>query len=115
MDEDLYDEFGNYIGPELEIEDVKETTNGKDEGEVISLEDNDIKIQETEIPLVTKEPSHTKAIVLHEDKKYYQSSEEIYGPDVETMVQDEDTQPLEKPIIQPTVKKTWTVREEQLP
>lgn len=34
------------------------------------------------------------AIVLHEDKKYYPSAEEVYGPDVETIVQEEDTQAL---------------------
>lgn len=33
-------------------------------------------------------------IVLHEDKKYYPSAEEVYGPDVETIVQEEDTQAL---------------------
>lgn len=33
-------------------------------------------------------------VVLHEDKKYYPTPEEVYGPDVETIVQEEDTQPL---------------------
>jgi len=28
------------------------------------------------------------------DKKYYPTAEEIYGPEVETVVQEEDTQPL---------------------
>ena len=35
------------------------------------------------------------AIVLHEDKKYYPTAEETYGPGTETLVQDEDAQPLE--------------------
>lgn len=39
-------------------------------------------------------------IVLHEDKKYYPSAEEVYGRDTEVLVQDEDAQPIEVPIIQ---------------
>ena len=45
------------------------------------------------------------AIVLAEDKKYYPSAEEIYGEGTETLVMDEDAQPLEEPIIAP-VKQT---------
>ena len=40
-------------------------------------------------------------MVLAEDKQYYASAEQIYGADVEVLVQDEDTQPIEKPIIEP--------------
>ena len=39
------------------------------------------------------------AIVLHEDKKYYPTPGEVFGPDVETITHEEDTQPLTKPII----------------
>lgn len=38
-------------------------------------------------------------IVLHEDKKYYPTAEEVYGPDVETIVQEEDAQPLTGPCL----------------
>ena len=34
-------------------------------------------------------------IVLHEDKKYYPSAEEVYGKGTETLVMEEDAQPLE--------------------
>lgn len=34
-------------------------------------------------------------IVLHEDKKYYPSAEEVYGKETETLVMEEDAQPLE--------------------
>lgn len=44
-------------------------------------------------------------IVLHEDKKYYPTAEEVYGPGTETLVQEEDAQPLEVPIIAPVLKK----------
>ena len=33
-------------------------------------------------------------VVLHEDKQYYPDAEEIFGPGVETLVMDEDAQPL---------------------
>ncbi|KAI9359322.1 P-loop containing nucleoside triphosphate hydrolase protein [Zopfochytrium polystomum] len=55
------------------------------------------------------------AIVLHEDKKYYPTAEEVYGPDVETLVQDEDTQPLTEPIIAPVKLPKKYVHEKGLP
>ena len=30
-----------------------------------------------------EEDDNEQAVVLHEDKKYYPSAEEVYGPDVE--------------------------------
>lgn len=60
-------------------------------------------------------PSSRGAIVLHEDKKFYPSAEEVYGPETETMVQDEDTQPLEKPIIAPIREKWWDLSEVEIP
>ena len=38
-------------------------------------------------------------IVLHEDKKYYATALEVYGEGVETLVMEEDAQPLSEPII----------------
>jgi hypothetical protein len=35
------------------------------------------------------------AVMLHEDKKYYPTAEETFGKDTETLVQEEDAQPLE--------------------
>jgi U5 small nuclear ribonucleoprotein component len=32
--------------------------------------------------------------VLHEDKQYYPDAEKIYGAGVETLIMDEDAQPL---------------------
>ena len=61
-------------------------------------------------------PEHTKPqsprqlrervqVVLHEDKKYYPTAEETYGPDTETLVMEEDAQPLEVPIVAPVRQK----------
>src|SRR5690606_35877599 len=54
----------------------------------------------TEVVLTSADAS-ARAIVLHEDKDYYPSADEVYGPDVETLVQEEDTQPITVPIIPP--------------
>lgn len=54
------------------------------------------------------------AVVLHEDKKYYPSAEEVY-PEAETLVQDEDTQPLSEPIVAPIKTKKFEVIEQNLP
>ncbi len=60
------------------------------------------------------EPTH-KAVILHEDKQYYPSAGDLYGPDVETLVQEEDAQPLSEPIIAPIKVRKWTVEEKDLP
>jgi U5 small nuclear ribonucleoprotein component len=93
MDLDLYDEFGNYIGPDIDDE---ESDEGQDFNEYNHQAPKEEEMQEDqeEIPLGNE-------IVLHEDKKYYPEAAEIYGEEVENMVQDEDTQPLTKPIIEP--------------
>ncbi|CAO3621653.1 unnamed protein product [Cunninghamella blakesleeana] len=57
----------------------------------------------------------TNQIVLHEDKKYYPTAEEVYGADVETLVQEEDTQPLSEPIIKPVEVRKFIVSEKNLP
>lgn len=54
-------------------------------------------------------------VVLHEEKKYYPSAEEVYGEEVETMVQEEDTQPLSEPIIAPIQVRKFNVTETDLP
>ena len=54
-------------------------------------------------------------MILHEDKKYYPSAAEIYGEDVEAIVQEEDAQPLTEPIIQPVKVRKWQVEEKDLP
>lgn len=45
------------------------------------------------------------AIVLHEDKQYYPEASEVFGAGVETMVEEEDHQPITKPIIEPVDDK----------
>lgn len=58
---------------------------------------------------------NSRAVVLHEDKRYYPTSLEVYGPDVETIVQEEDAQPLDKPLIEPVKKMKFQLKEQSLP
>ena len=46
-------------------------------------------------------PPASNAVVLHEDKRYYPSAQDVYGPGVETLAEEEDAQPIEVPIIAP--------------
>jgi U5 small nuclear ribonucleoprotein component len=76
-----------------------------------------LKDDEMELDQIREEePSMTStAVVLHEDKKYYPSALEVYGPDVETLVQEEDAQPLTEPIIKPVRKIKFEHVEKELP
>lgn len=119
---DLYDEFGNYIGPDLdesegeddeqkgfpprrhafEVEDVddEEEENGAGNGQLVHRDEMDI--------------AHENRIILHEDKKYYPDAEEVY-PGVSTVTLDEDAQDLHEPIIKPIKQKNFSVLETKIP
>lgn len=56
----------------------------------------------------------TDEIVLHEDKKYYPDADEMY-PGVETMIQEEDTQPITQPIIGIEKSKDFDLVEKTIP
>eukprot|EP00501_MAST-03F_sp_TOSAG23-6_P001340 GSMAST32.ASY1.ANO1.1389.1 assembled CDS len=92
MDEELYDEFGNYIGPELSGSDSE---SGPESG-------------------ATNAAAAGQQIVLQEDKQYYPDASEVY-PDAETRVEDEDTQPITEPIIKPVKAKVFSVLEKEVP
>ncbi|CAG8480432.1 928_t:CDS:10 [Diversispora eburnea] len=116
MDESLYDEFGNYLGPELpESEEEEESPHPMPEvEESFGVEEHE-DINEPSLALMEIDDIPQSQVVLHEDKKYYPSAEEVYGPEVETLVQEEDTQPLTEPIIQPIKIKKFQVQEKNLP
>ncbi|KAF7236546.1 hypothetical protein EYD10_16704 [Varanus komodoensis] len=109
MDADLYDEFGNYIGPELDSDDDDDEI-GRDTKDLDELDDDD------DDEMGDHDEDHPGMdVVLHEDKKYYPTAEEVYGPEVETIVQEEDTQPLTEPIIKPVKTKKFSLMEQTLP
>ncbi|KAJ0988197.1 hypothetical protein J5N97_006553 [Dioscorea zingiberensis] len=112
MDDNLYDEFGNYIGPEIPSEDESPAASDDD---AAASDDGEVPDRRSPSPAApngwlsnaalddgmdTDEPPPSQ-IVLAEDKKYYPTAEEVYGEGVETLVMDEDEQPLEQPIIKP--------------
>eukprot|EP00051_Salpingoeca_urceolata_P011839 m.147134 g.147134 ORF g.147134 m.147134 type:complete len:988 (+) comp17277_c0_seq2:4560-7523(+) len=122
MDGDLYDEFGNYIGPDLDSDDdsEEEIVEPMDVGEPDEAPDVDMAdaSEPSTSAMVARdgfEQAQSQAIVLNEDKKYYPTAEEVYGEEVETMVQDEDTQLLSEPIIAPVVNNKFSTIEQELP
>mmetsp|Transcript_16205 Transcript_16205/g.25511 ORF Transcript_16205/g.25511 Transcript_16205/m.25511 type:complete len:327 (-) Transcript_16205:2429-3409(-) len=118
MDEELYDEFGNYIGPELADSDASDESEEElSEGDQEDENASDGEGQEdmdTEQPQEPIEASDENQIVLHEDKNYYPDAQDVYGG-AETVVLDEDAQPLEEPIIAPVKTKSFSTQEKKLP
>ncbi|KAK7541021.1 elongation factor 2 [Phyllosticta citribraziliensis] len=112
--DDLYDEFGNFIG---EAESEEESDNGAPAADAYVYDDepeDDEPVNDQQLMEVDDEgPSN--AVILHEDKQYYPSAQQVYGADVETLVQEEDAQPLTQPIVEPVVQKKFTVEEADLP
>ncbi|OAF67216.1 U5 small nuclear ribonucleoprotein component, partial [Intoshia linei] len=70
---------------------------------------------EEDVEMQNEEEEDDKRIVLHEDKKYYPTAAEIYGKDVETIVHEEDAQPITEPIVAPLIPKKFYIRHEEKP
>lgn len=64
--------------------------------------------------ITSAEAAAQQQIILHEDKNYYPSAEEVYG-EAEVVVGDEDTQSLETPIIAPIKHKQFVHAEKEVP
>lgn len=114
-DESLFDDFGNYIGPEAPAEPslpqtqghpIGEGGQGEEDGEGRDILDSPTAAEASE---AAANERYRQQIVLHEEKKYYLTAQELYGPKVETLVQDEDTQPLSEPIIAPLKTKHFQI------
>ncbi|KAF6229897.1 hypothetical protein HO133_004234 [Letharia lupina] len=112
--DDLYDEFGNFIG---EAEESEEESQHGATGDAYVNEDeaDEEDVSNDQALMEIDEDGPSNAVVLHEDKQYYPTAQQVYGPGVETMVQEEDAQPLSQPIIAPVVQKKFTVQETDLP
>ncbi|CAD8208930.1 unnamed protein product [Paramecium octaurelia] len=102
-----YDEFGNYIGPEIDSE---EEDNVQIEEEQIAEDD-----QEHVIANRVYIPNQQVAVILNEDKQYYPDAQQVYGRDVEINVQEEDAQPITQPMIAPLKSKEFDIQETQIP
>jgi len=122
--DNLYDEFGNYIGPKLDDDEDSDDDSSDDSDDDdddwgdAPMDDvgptQDVDEGLTTLDGETVEYEGSGAITLFEDKKYYPDAEEVY-PDAEVLVQDEDTQPLETPIIAPIKHKAFALVEKELP
>jgi U5 small nuclear ribonucleoprotein component len=115
--DDLYDEFGNYVGPELETDDEEEDMYRTEIAD--KDEDEDVADVEREEHPMDDETSAiegaSNAVVLHENKKYYPTASEVFGPGVEAIVQEEDAQALTQPIIAPVKKTRFSILEQGIP
>ncbi|KAM1198257.1 hypothetical protein ACFX13_009869 [Malus domestica] len=98
MDDNLYDEFGNYIGPKIKSDKESDRENEDkeipDRHEDTASDDDDATVGSNRW-LTASNVDMDNQVVLAEDKKYYPTTEEVYDEDVETLVMDEDAQPLE--------------------
>ncbi|KAJ7922820.1 hypothetical protein B0H13DRAFT_2230372 [Mycena leptocephala] len=114
-----YDEFGNYIGADLDSDDEEDIPQQQfvpqpSAAPLEGYDDEPMPGTEENALMEVDEPVHN-AVVLHEDKQYYPSASDVYGPDVETMVQEEDAQPLTQPIVAPIKVRKWNVEEKDMP
>jgi len=133
--QDLYDEFGNYIGPDLDSssDDDDSSSEGSRDGnrapdDASDVSDDDVSRDgggRTDGAMVLHDGGGegggnslglapaASAIVLHEDKEHYPSAEEVYGEGVRTAVLDEDAMDLDEPIVEPVVKKTFSLMRDE--
>lgn len=88
MDPDYYDEFGNYIGPELASDSEEENDYGNlhDDNQDRDLSDEEMMEDDNKDDGRDNAESNTMSVVLHEDKRYYPSALEVYGPDVSKLI-----------------------------
>ncbi|KAI0106690.1 P-loop containing nucleoside triphosphate hydrolase protein [Daldinia grandis] len=113
--DDLYDEFGNFIGEDAEASE-EESQHGVDAGAYL---DDDYPEEAAEVTgqelMEVDNEGPSNAVILHEDKQYYPTAQQVYGADVETLVQEEDAQPLSQPIVAPVDIKKFSIEEVDLP
>ena len=133
MNFDNYDEFGNYIGPEIpginndDDEDEDEENNivnsieGENEKEIntnkkkTQIEIDESKINNSKDNLSQSNDSNSEnKVILHEDKNFYPESNEIF-PNAENIVMEEDAQPITEPIIAPIQNKKFDIYEKEIP
>lgn len=133
-DDELYDEFGNYIGPELDSSSDEDDSDHEDDevtnrhgggtpddASDVSHDDEQQKKNgsgsssammvstggnDDNNNTTTTMADPMNAIVLHEDKEHYPSATETFGEDVRTAVLEEDAMDLDTPIVQPVVHKS---------
>ncbi|KAK7460051.1 elongation factor Tu GTP binding domain-containing protein [Colletotrichum acutatum] len=115
--DDLYDEFGNFIGEDVGSEEASERgaegdyVYGDDASEAPAPTGQELM----EIDGMGIDDGPSNAIILHEDKQYYPTAQQVYGDEVEVLVREEDEQLLSQPIIAPVEQKKFNIEEADLP
>ncbi|GAA5944755.1 hypothetical protein JCM1841_000570 [Sporobolomyces salmonicolor] len=111
MEASLYDEYGNYIGPEddSDLESVSEPDQGEQQQAPLRAYDEEDPAAAPLEGMEVDDLPPANAVILHDDKKYYPSASAVFGADVETMVQEEDAQPLSVPIVEPVKTRKFRV------
>jgi U5 small nuclear ribonucleoprotein component len=110
-DADLYDEFGNYCGPELDSDssdDSDDEASAAPSDHSLPEEADEDDAMDVDADRGARVGAPSSEIVLHEDKQHYPSASTVYGEGVHTAVIDEDAQALEEPIIAPTKTKNFS-------
>lgn len=113
--EQLYDEFGNYIGPDqsdsessgsLKLPEAPQQSDGGHHGEprLDYVPTVDPSIIDGNTVNASQTPDLTTAVVLAEDKQLYPTALQVFGPDTEVLVEEEDAQPLSEPLVAPIVE-----------
>uniref|UniRef100_A0A7S4G8L4 Tr-type G domain-containing protein n=1 Tax=Eutreptiella gymnastica TaxID=73025 RepID=A0A7S4G8L4_9EUGL len=92
------------MSEEEEDEEDEEDEEIDEEKDVEAEED---KMEEDGAVVVANDDATGNQVVLHEDKKYYPDADELYGGDTEVVIEEEDRQPLSKPIIEPVKIKNF--------
>ncbi|TQN71723.1 Pre-mRNA-splicing factor cwf10 [Colletotrichum shisoi] len=111
--DDLYDEFGNFIGEDVGSEEASERGA---EGDYVYGDDASEAPGATGQELMEiDDDGPSNAIILHEDKQYYPTAQQVYGDEVEVLVREEDEQLLTQPIIAPVEQKKFNIEEADLP
>lgn len=114
MDESLYDEFGNYIGPSESSS--SDDSSNYSTGNVGLFQDSDESENEKDIDMASEaDVVSDNAVVLYEDKKIYPSMRELYGPETEILIEEEDAMPITEPIVAPLNKKKFYLTEPKVP
>ncbi len=110
----LYDEFGTYIGPALDEDEEQEQLQEQVPEDDVSDQRSPVatKLSENGAANMEAETAGRKAVVLYEDRKIYPDASELY-PEAETLVMDEDIQPLSEPIIAPPKTKNFHLLEKK--
>lgn len=94
---DLYDEFGNYIGPQ------------QDEPHEDGMDYEELAQDEQDVLREEEQRMEEDQIVLYEDKKYYPEIDEVYKG-VETLIEEEDAQAITDPLIRDIREKKFDLR-----